>query len=129
MQWLTVAWWCGAASAAPPQVDVGEIQIVPPADGGPPAPDGVVNGTEAAPGEYAEVVALVVVYPPYVFPFCSGTIVDPSWVITAGHCLAGFEGYIASGSVAVVLDASVAVPDDPPNLSLIVAKEGFVHPD
>jgi len=129
MGWLTLAWW-GVAGAAPPAVDAGAIlDVLPPLGEELPGPEGVVNGTEALPGEYAEVVTLVVAAPPYVYPFCSGTVIDPTWVLTAGHCLAGFEGYIANGDIAVVLDASVAVPDTPPNLSVVVAKEGFVHPD
>src|SRR4029434_7629517 len=51
------------------------------------------------------------------------------WVLTAAHCVFGFEGAFENGDIAVVVDANLFAPDDPPALAGVFAAEGIAHPD
>lgn len=58
----------------------------------------IVGGAPATPGEYPWQVALIgsdsdneFYYPPG-FQFCGGALIDPSWVLTAAHCVTENNG-------------------------------------
>jgi len=77
---------------------------------GAPAVDGatdprIVGGTEVdPPGKYPFIVALVFASEPdtYWGQFCAGTLIDPWWVLTAGHCVSFREADRASEVDVVV---------------------------
>lgn len=62
----------------------------------PPPTPRIIGGTPAAPGAWPSQVGLLSsgVADNYQAQFCGGTVIDPSWILTAAHCL---EDEVAGG--------------------------------
>lgn len=56
----------------------------------------VVGGEEAPVGGYPFIVSLQI---PNNGHFCAGSILNPNWVMTAGHCVDAVKAYIDSLTV------------------------------
>lgn len=74
-------------------------------DDAPPADDRwIVGGTPAAPGEFPSQAALVVRgQSASAGQFCGGTVVDRSWVLTAGHCVTDRGRVVSASSIDILV--------------------------
>jgi secreted trypsin-like serine protease len=79
----------------------------------------IIGGTLADPGEYPWQVALVRAWRtnPYEGMFCGGSLIDPSWVLTAAHCIYPGGELMNPADLEVVLGV-VKLSDGPQSGSL-----------
>ena len=87
--------------------------------------DAVVGGRDAAPGEYPSVAEIT--FGPFL---CSGTLISPTWVLSAGHCSSITGGAVASPAswpapLINVRIGGVAQDDG----ETVPVKQAIVHPD
>lgn len=84
----------------------------------------VVGGRDAEPGEWPWMAALVLapVENAYEGHFCGGTLIAPTWVLTAAHCVANLE----ARHIDVVLGRHNLSSDGGERISVL---EKWVHPD
>jgi len=103
----------------------------------------VIGGAPAAAGKWPDIVAIYSVYPgngstipDVVVRACTGTLIAPTVVLTAAHCLFDEDGNIDK-PVKVIIGATVAPCDDDPedpcstavsNGEEIAVKQAIPHP-
>ncbi|MFT5582448.1 MAG: V8-like Glu-specific endopeptidase [Cognaticolwellia sp.] len=89
------------------------------------APPPMVNGELTS--EHPQVGALVVLSGQGGGSFCSGTLIHPEWVLTAGHCVIPAEDYDNAGArVLFYMAPNVYVQEDV--VGYADADEFYVHP-
>jgi hypothetical protein len=90
-------------------------------------------GEKDTTGKYANVGAMMAMLAPdyggIAIPFCSGTLIHPRVFLTAGHCTAALEYYLAVGIVTDVGVSFLAEPVGKPWLEItqMMTHPGFGH--
>jgi secreted trypsin-like serine protease len=87
--------------------------------------DGVVGGEPAAPGAWPDAVAIL--YDGV--PGCTGTLVAPDLVLTAGHCAAEASSVVvthdlAAGGDEIAIEAAIVRPNPLGDLDVAVLRLG-----
>lgn len=70
----------------------------------------ILGGKPTAPGAYNYVVALLLDGQLQ----CSGTVIGKKTILTAAHCIAGFEDQISAGRMSVVIGQNITQPSSAP---------------
>jgi secreted trypsin-like serine protease len=94
----------------------------------------VANGTPAQEGQYRFAVKLTMTHIPrpdgsFYDSGCSGALIAPQWIITAGHCFHDVNRHPVSGPVPYSTVAAFArVDDSSPNGHVITVVEDYQSP-
>jgi secreted trypsin-like serine protease len=85
----------------------------------------VVGGRDASPGEYPSVAEIT--FGPFL---CTGTLISPNWVLSAGHCSSVTGAAVSSPASwpAPLIDVRIGgvTQDDG---ETVPVKQAIVHPD